>query len=61
MFSRRGSVSILLSGLLVLAGGACGDTTGGDDARIQLAIQPQLPASFPHGVFDLAVDAFASA
>ena len=48
--------TILCSGLLALAAGACGDSTGDSGAPIQLSLQPQYPASYTRGVFDLAVD-----
>jgi hypothetical protein len=46
---------LLAAGLLV-AGGACTDSTGGNDSQVQLALQPQFPASYTPGVFELAVD-----
>ena len=55
MFRQNRILPLLAAGLL-LAGGACSDSTGGNDSQIQLALQPQFPASYTPGVFDLAVD-----
>jgi len=51
-----GRVAVLVAGLLVLAAGACSDSTGGKDSPVQLSLQPQFPASYSVGEFDLAVD-----
>ena len=50
------SATILSAGLLALAAGACGDATGDSGAAAQLALQPQFPATYTPGAFELAVD-----
>jgi adhesin/invasin len=47
---------MVLAGLVALAGGACSDSTGDSNTPVQLALQPELPASYPADAFDLAVD-----
>lgn len=56
MFRRFRPLTILSTGLLALAAGACGDSVGDSGAPVQLSLQPQFPASYTRGVFDLAVD-----
>ena len=56
MFRHIPCSTILRSGLLALAAGACGDSTGDSNSPVHLSLQPQFPASYAEGVFDLAVD-----
>lgn len=49
-------LAILGSSLQVIAGGACGDSTGASGAQVQLALRGQFPASYTAGAFELAVD-----
>jgi hypothetical protein len=49
-------LATLVSGLQVIAAGACSDSTGGSGTHVQLALQPQFPASYTPGAFELAVD-----
>lgn len=56
MVPRLRASTILFTGLLALAAVACGDSVGDSGAAVQLSLQPQFPASYTHGVFDLAVD-----
>lgn len=56
MFRHLRATTILGTGLLALAAGACGDSVGDSGAAVQLSLQPQFPASYTRGVFDLAVD-----
>ena len=56
MFHRIRPSTILSTGLLALAAGACGDSVGDSGAPVQLSLQTEFPASYTRGVFDLAVD-----
>ena len=56
MFRQFRVSRILSAGLVALAAGACGDSMGSSGTPVQLSLQPEFPASYTRGVFDLAVD-----
>ncbi|HKP30233.1 MAG TPA: hypothetical protein VJU15_12555 [Gemmatimonadales bacterium] len=56
MSRRFCAFTALSTGLVALAAGACGDSTGDSGVPLQLSLQPQFPATYARGVFDLAID-----
>ena len=59
MFRQNRFLPLLAVGLLV-AGGACSDSTGGNDSQVQLSLQPQFPASYTPGSSTSQWTGFAS-